>query len=163
MKRHLTYPNLTDAFFERTSSSIAKKCCENGKCHVWRRCVPGDRIAASDGLHPLSAGCHSIDKQAAPGDHTIAGRKTVEYLDRVAIREPGLDPPQLDRFFIVLVAHDPDPGGFALVNNGIARDRDRVVAFAGEDLHARKHFRLEQTGGIVDGRAHQQPPDAWIE
>src|SRR5262249_61440565 len=50
-----------------------------------------------------------------------------------------------------------------LVNDRIARHRDRVVAFTGENLHARKHFRLEQTGGIVDGRAHQEPPDRWIE
>src|SRR5262249_21543260 len=65
------------------------------------------RLAASDSLHLLSAGCHSIDKQAAPGDHTIAGRKTVEHLDRVAIGEPGLDPLQLDRFFVVFIAHHP--------------------------------------------------------
>jgi len=51
------------------------------------------RLAASDRLHPLSAGCrHSIDKQAASGDHAIAGRKTVEHLDRVAIGKPDLDP-----------------------------------------------------------------------
>src|SRR5262247_1880927 len=43
------------------------------------------RLAASDSLHLLSTGCHSIDEQAAPGDYSIAERKTVEHLDRVAI------------------------------------------------------------------------------
>jgi hypothetical protein len=51
-----------------------------------------NRLAASDGIHLLSAGCHSIDKQAASGDNSIAGRKTVEHLDRVAIGKPNLDP-----------------------------------------------------------------------
>src|SRR5712671_3342334 len=92
-----------------------------------------NRLAASDGIHLLSAGCYSIDKQAAPSDYPIAGRKTREHLDRVAIGEPDLDPPQFDRLFTVLVAHDPDAGSFALVNDGIARDRDRVVTFTGED------------------------------
>src|SRR5262245_34044301 len=132
------------------------------------RTVPGMRawwyrLAASDSLHLLSAGCHSIDKQAASGDYSIAGRKTVDHLDRVAIGKPDLDPPQLDRLFIIFVAHHPDAGGFALVNDGVARDRDRVVTFAGEELHAREHFRLEQPGGVVDRRAHQEPPDGWIE
>src|SRR6516164_8500389 len=98
------------------------------------------RLAASDSLHLLSAGCHSIDKQAASRDHSIAGRKTFEHLDRVAIGEPDLDPLQLDRLVTVFVAHHPDAGSFALVNDGIARNRDRVVTFTREDLHAREHL-----------------------
>src|SRR5215472_6637516 len=71
------------------------------------------RLAASHSLHLLSAGCrHSIDEQAASGDHAIAGGKTVEHLDRVAIGEPDLDPLQLDRLFTVLVAHQEPPDGW---------------------------------------------------
>ena len=89
----------------------------------------------------LSACRHSIDKQAALGDHTILGGKTLHYLHDLAIGEPDLDPSQLDR--VVGVAHRPDADCVAFVDNGITRDRDRIVAFPGEDLHTREHFRLE--------------------
>src|SRR6516162_11003375 len=68
-----------------------------------RRVLRGIRLPQAMAFLVLSAGGHSIDKQAAPGDHTIAGRKALDHLDRVAIGEPGLDPAQLDRFFTVLV------------------------------------------------------------
>src|SRR5262249_23829636 len=105
---------------------------------------------------------HAIDEETALGDHAIAGRKTFDHLDHIAVGEPDLDPPQLDRFFVVFVAHHPDASGFALVDDGIARHRDRLVAFTGEDLHAGKHFRLEQTGGVFRPRPPQQPPGGWV-
>src|SRR6516165_6964249 len=94
----------------------------------------GYRLAASDSLHLLSAGCHSIDKQAASRDHSIARRKTVEHLDRATIGEPDLDPLQLDRLFTVFVAHHPDAGSFPLENDGTARDRARFAPSPREDL-----------------------------
>src|SRR5262249_55954535 len=106
----------------------------------------------------LRARRHAIDEETALGDDAIAGRKALDHLDHVAVGEPDLDPPQLDRFFVVFIAHHPYAGGFALIDDGIARDRDRLVAFTGENLHAGKHFRLEQAGGIVDRRADHDPP-----
>src|SRR5262249_60114222 len=61
----------------------------------------------------LRARRHAIDEETALGDHAIAGSKALDHLDHVAIVESDLDPPQLDRFFAVLVAHHPDAGGFA--------------------------------------------------
>src|SRR4029453_6211023 len=108
-------------------------------------------------------GRHAVDEETALGDHTIAWGKTLEHLDHVAAGEPDFDAPQLDRLFVVFLAHHPNAGGIPLVDNGVAGDRDRVVAFAGEDLYAGEHFRLEQSAGIIDGRAHQQPPGRRIE
>jgi hypothetical protein len=50
-----------------------------------------------------------------------------------------LDLAQFDRG--IVVARDPHPGALALVDDGVARDRNRGFAFAGEDLHAGEHFR----------------------
>src|SRR5262252_5118915 len=108
-----------------------------------------------------------------------AATRSINRPPRVITRSPGARPlststvlplasPDLIRcnsiaFSLSLSRTTQTSGGFALVNDGIARDRDRLVAFTGEDLHAREHFRLEQSGVVVDGRAHQQPPDRWIE
>ena len=80
----------------RSGDQIAESTVRTAACRR-ARTLPGmrawcHRLVASDSLHLLSARCHSIDKQAASGDHAIAGRKTVEHLDRVAIGKPDLDP-----------------------------------------------------------------------
>ena len=49
------------------------------------------------------------------------------------------------------------------MDDGVTRDRDRRVAFAGEDLHAGEHLGLEQSRGVVDGCPHQQPSRGGIE
>src|SRR6185436_5127437 len=92
---------------------------------------------------------HPVDEEAAPRDHAVAGSKTVQYFHHRAVGEPDLDLAQFDRG--IVVARNPHPGALALVDDGIARHRNRGFALAAEDLHAREHFRLEHTGGVVDG------------
>src|SRR5262249_56162683 len=99
-----------------------------------------------------------MDEETALSGHATARCKTFEHLDHATIGQPDLDPPQLNRLLIVFVAHHPDASSFALVNDGVARYRDRVVTFADEDLHTREHFRLEQPGHVVDPPPHPHPP-----
>src|ERR1700716_763214 len=79
---------------------------------------------------------HPVDEEAAPGDHAVAGRKALQHFHHGAVGQPDLDLPQLDR--AIMVARDPHPGALTFMDDGVARDRDRHVAFAGEDLHARE-------------------------
>src|SRR5262245_14275402 len=88
----------------------------------------------------LAARRQTIDEDTALGDHAVAGRQAFRHFDQRTAGRADLDPAQLDR---LVVARHPDAGGAALVDDGVAGDRDHRVALAGENLDVREHLRLE--------------------
>ena len=80
--------------------------------------------------------------------------------DQSARSQAELDLVQLDG---VVVAHHPDAGGVAVVDDGVARHGGRGTALVDEDGDVGEHFRLEQAFPIVDRGPHQQTPRVRIE
>ena len=122
---------------------------------IWEQSVAGN-----DQLPVAAAATRSMKRLPLVITRSPGARPSSTSTMR-AVGEPDLDLAQFDRG--IVVARNPHPGALALVDDGVARDRNRGFAFAGEDLHAGEHFRLEHSGGVVDGRPHQQAARGGIE
>jgi len=94
----------------------------------------------------------AIDEQAALTHDRFIIAQALDNLDHLSIRQPGLDVTSFDR---LVVTRDPDVGGFAVVDDCVARNSRRAVSFAGENGHAREHFGAQQMLRIVDRSPHQ--------
>src|SRR6478736_10402774 len=102
----------------------------------------------------------AVDEQAAFAHDGFAVAQTFDDLDHLSVSEAGLYVTPFDRF---VLACDPDVSDFAIVDNCVLWHCQRVISFASEDGHARKHFRTKQMPRIVNRRPHQQASCSGIE
>jgi len=121
-----------------------------------------DRIMAllrspAANIERLSFRRHPIDEEAALGNDTICrGKPSI-----TSTILPLVSPTLIRRSSIALSSRTTHPA-VRLVDDG-SRGTATAVSPPGQDLHAREHLGLEQSGGIVDGCAHQKPTRGRIE
>jgi hypothetical protein len=80
----------------------------------------------------LTSSSGSIDKQTSSDDDFLSSLQVSPGLDKIAIRQTGLDLAKLDRFIVV---HYPQPYTIAFIDQRLFWHPDRGMVSAGVDCH----------------------------
>src|SRR5262245_62787181 len=95
-----------------------------------------------------------LHENGAAGDDKVAGLEAVANLHSPVLLHPDLHLPALQDHRLAL---NPNHRLLAFPDHRFRRDRGRILACAGRNLEARKHFRLEHVTWVRNLRAHNDP------